>query len=321
MTAGPTGVHTPGIGERLWNAAPVLLTLANLFWAGNFIVGRAAALMPGGLDALGLAFWRWLAAFVIVAAIAGRRAWSERAEVMRHLPLLSLYGLLSVTFYNTFVYLGLRETTALNALLLQSAMPLVVMATGAILFRDRIGLWQGVGIGVSLLGVLTILTRGAPQQLASLDLGHGGLLVLLGVVGNAVYFATLRKRPALHPLSFIVVTFGLGLVFLTPAYLLFSRPMTRPVMPADVGLVLYLAVCASIVALLFFNRGIQLVGASRAAPYLHLMPLLGSLLSILLLGETFRLFHLVGMALIFAGIWLASAARGARRPEAGQPSP
>ncbi|MBB4302802.1 drug/metabolite transporter (DMT)-like permease [Rhodobium orientis] len=320
MTVQSENIRLPGRmwGRRLWSVAPLLLALANLFWAGNFIIGRAVADMPGGLDPWGLAYWRWLVAFVLIFPFCVRQALRELPVILANLPMLCLFGLLSVTLYNTLIYLGLEQTTALNALLLQSTMPLAIMAMGYLLFRDTISSRQGIGLASSLAGVLVILTHGSLDRLSSVDLGSGSLYVLVAVLGNACYFALLRKRPRLSAMSFLFVIFGLGLVFLTPCYFLWSRPMARPVAAGDVALILYLAVCASILALLFFNRGVELIGANRASPYLHLMPVIGSVLSIVILGEQIRAYHLVGIAMVGFGLWLSRP----RRPRAtAQSSP
>lgn len=296
----------PGLSARLWQAAPILLACANLFWAGNFVLARSVATTPGGLDPIGLAFWRWVLALALILPVGGRIAWRERRVLRAHLPILTLYAALSVSLYNTLVYVGLRETTAVNALLLQSTMPILVMLVGFALFHDRIGFWQVLGVLLSLAGVLVVLAKGSFGGLADFRIGRGELTVLLGVLANAVYFTTLRKRPPLHPLAFLTAIFTIGVVLLVPAWLVWSTPMHRAIAPSDLLQVGYLALCASILALLFFNRGVALIGANRASAYLHLMPVTGSVLSVLFLGEAFRGYHLAGIALVFAGLWLSS---------------
>ncbi|WP_252737583.1 DMT family transporter [Citreicella sp. C3M06] len=289
--------------ERFWSAAPLLLSLASLFWAGNFVVGRAFG-GEGTLSPVALAFWRWAAAFVLVLLLGGARAWRERAAIARSLPLLTAYALLSVTLYNTLVYAGLKSTTTINALLLQSTMPVMILVCGAAIYRDRIDLSRAGGVVLSLAGVLLILSEGDTAGLGALELGRGGGLVLAGVAANAIYFSTLRSRPDLHPMTFLVAIFGLGTFLLLPFWIQSGAAVPQgAVQLAGIG---YLALCASLLALLFFNRGIALIGAGRAGVFLHLMPVFGSLLSMLVLDEQLRLFHAFGFALVLSGVLLAT---------------
>jgi len=294
------------LGRRLWHMAPLLLPLASLMWAGNFIVGRFAGLEASGLDPVSLAFFRWIAASVLIVLIGGRFAWRDRQAIRRHLPILALFGLLSVTSYNTLIYLGLQTTTALNGLLLQSVLPLMAMAFGLLLYRNPVTGRQGIGILLSLLGVAWILTRGNPTHLLEAGFGIGDLYVLAAVISYAIYSAMLRQRPAIHPLSFLVVAFLTGTAFLFPIWLFTGGPATLPSRPEDWLMIAYLAVFASILAALFFNQGVALIGANRATAYLHLMPVFGSLLAVALLGERLQLYHIGGALGVIAGLVVAS---------------
>ncbi|RAP42350.1 hypothetical protein BYZ73_06240 [Rhodovulum viride] len=297
--------------SRLWSAAPLLLTLASLFWAGNFVLGRAVgAGAAGDLGPVALAFWRWVAAFALVLALGGRLAWRERREIARAWPFLLFAGLMSVSAYNTLIYVGLQSTPVLNALLLQSAIPVLILVAGFAIYRDRIGWMQVLGVALSLAGVIWILTEGHPARLLEIGLGRGDALVLLGVAGNAVYFATLRSGPRLHPMAFLVAIFGLGLALLAPVWWLSGHELPRQ--PVDALSIGYLAVFASLLALLFFNRGVALIGAARAGGFLHLMPVFGSLLSAVFLAEMPRTYHLIGGAVVIAGVLLAQGVL--RRP-------
>jgi drug/metabolite transporter (DMT)-like permease len=294
----------PLLLNRLWSTASLLLALASLFWAGNFIVGRAFGASGTGLSPVALAFWRWLAAFALVLLIGGGKAWADRRRILRALPLLVYYGLLSVTLYNTLIYIGLKETTTISALLLQSTMPVIILMCCAGIYRERITLQQIGGIIVSLFGLLWVLTRGNPAQVTGMDLGFGSVIVLLGVASNALYFATLRSRPDMHPLSFLVMTFGTGTALLFPIWIWQSAQVPSNIM--QIGAIGYLALFSSLLALLFFNRGVALIGSARAGAFLHLMPVFGTILSIVFLGEKLRGFHVTGFVLVLCGVFLAT---------------
>lgn len=286
--------------------APLLLSAASMMWAGNFIAGRFAGIEGSGLDPVSLAFFRWIAASILIVVIGGRLAWRDRHVIRRHLPILSLFGFLSVTSYNTLIYLGLQTTTALNGLLLQSVLPLMAMAFGLLLYRNPVTGRQAVGIALSLFGVAWMLSRGNPTHLLETGFGIGDLYVLGAVISYAIYSAILRQRPPIHPLSFLVVAFLTGTLFLFPIWLVTSGPTALPSRLEDWLMIAYLAAFASILAALFFNQGVALIGANRATSYLHLMPIFGSLLAVALLGERLQSYHIGGALGVIAGLAVAS---------------
>ncbi len=287
--------------------AYLLLTLAALFWSGNFIVGRE---VRDVVPPVALAFWRWSGGFLIVLPLAWPHLRRDLPELLRRWPMLLLLSATGIACYNTFIYIGLGTTTALNALLMQSAMPLVIIAWSFALFGERPGWLPDLAVLVSLLGVLTIVTGGEPWALAEVTLNRGDLWVFVAVVTYALYSALLRKRPSVHPASFIAATFLIGTAMLAPLYLreIGQGLVIHPEPRAWMALV-YVATFPAVAAYFCWNRGVQLVGANRAGQFFHLMPVFGSGLAILVLGEEFRAYHAAGAALIFLGIVLAVARR------------
>ena len=282
----------------------LLLTLAVFLWSGNFIVGRA---VHGEIPPVALAFWRWAGASLLVLVPALPHLRCDWHRMRGHWPMLLLLSAIGISAFNTLVYTGLQWTQAINALLMQSLMPVLIVALSFVLFGDRINFRQVCGILLSLLGALTIILRGEPQALGSLSLNVGDLLVFVAVVCYGAYSVLLRKRPAIHPLSYVAVTFVAGSLMLVPFYLW----ETLAVGPIPIGAksllaVGYVAVFPSIVSYLCFNRGVELVGANRAGLFIHLMPVFGSAMAILFLGETLRWFHGLGIPLIASGIFLAT---------------
>lgn len=290
--------------RRLYDRPYLLISLATLFWAGNFVLGRAVS---GEVPPVGLAFWRWFGGALIVAPFALpylRRDWPAVRTSWRTLLLL---GFLGIAVFNTLIYAGLARTTAINALLLQSIQPVVIIIFSYLIFRDTIGMRQALAVAVSLLGVVTIIARGDLRALAALAFNSGDLLVLVAIVAYAAYTALLRRRPPIHPLSFLLATFTVGVVLLLPLYIaegLSGRPM-QPT-PVTLGAVAYVAIFPAILAYLCFNRSVELLGANRAGHFFHLQPAFGVVLAMIFLGERFAPFHAVGIALIVAGILLAT---------------
>jgi drug/metabolite transporter (DMT)-like permease len=287
----------------------LLLTLAPLFWSGNFVLGRA---VHEAVPPVGLAFWRWVGAFLLVLPFAWPALRRDWPALLRHRRMLLLLSFLGVAAFNTLVYLGLGFTSALNALLLQSAMPVLILAMSFLLFRERVTPLQGFGVALSLTGAVAVITRGDLAALATLALNPGDLVILVAICCYAAYSALLRRRPPVAPLTFLAATFGLGATMLLPAFLL-EQAFVRTMSAAAETLlaVAYVAVFPSVLAYFCFNRGVELVGANRAGVFIHLMPLFGGAMAVLFLGEAPRPAHAIGIALILAGI--ALAARPGRR--------
>lgn len=237
-------------------------------------------------------------------------------------------GILGVGNFNLFVYVGLHETTATNALLLQSACPAFIVALSAAAGAGRPSPRQLAGIAVSLAGVVTILTRGAPAAISALAFTRGDVWVLAAVLSWAIYTLLLARRPAgVEPLALLAALIAVGVAWIAPFYAWERARGVRMTLDAvTAGSIAYVAVFASVLAYRLWNEGVARVGADRAGVFLHLMPAFGSLLAIVLLGEVPRPFHLAGFALVLAGVYLAgvvaprraTASRGGEGPAASR---
>ncbi len=295
------------LASRLWRAAPVLLCLTMLFWAGNSIAGRA---MAGVVPPMSLSFWRWVLAAVLITPFAWPHLKTDFAQLRRHWPMVVLLSATGVASFGALLYLGLESTTALNSLLMQAAIPPLILLFALVFLRERTGWPQTLGVVLSLAGVLVVIAQGRPWDLLHLDIHPGDGIVLVGVLLYAAYSLLLRRKPAVHPLSLLWATFVVSILLLAPLYAWeVSRLGGFTVTPQALAGLAYVAVFPSFLAYLFFNRGVELLGAGRAGHFMHLMPVFGSVLAVALLGEAFHGFHAVGVALIAAGIVLASFRR------------
>jgi drug/metabolite transporter (DMT)-like permease len=297
--------------RSLWHSAWGLLVAANLFWAGNIVLARG---MAGQVPPVALAYWRWTGAFVIAVGFAWPRLKTDLPVMLRHWKMMLVLSATGIASYNTMSYIGLTSTTALNVLLLQSATPLIIIVWAYLLFRETPTTRQTLGVLVSLAGVAAIAGHGSWEMLAHLRLNRGDIWVLAALVIYGFYCVTLRKRPQVHPLSFLVAAMGLGSLMMLPFMLgeFAAGARIHGGLPSYVGIA-YTAVLPSFVAYLFFNRGVELIGAGPAGQSMHLMPLFGSILAVFFLHEQFQTYHAFGIAMIAAGIVLASLGT-ARRP-------
>jgi drug/metabolite transporter (DMT)-like permease len=294
--------------------AYILLTMTVLFWSGNFVLGRGVhELIPP----LTLAFYRWLGALVILLPFAWPHLVRDRQRIVRHWKLLALLALLSVTNFNTFIYLALNTTTVANTVLINSTMPIFIVVIAWWLLGERVSPRQGVGVALSLAGMLWIITKGSPASLLATRFTPGDLWTLAAALSWAVYTVLLRYRPpALHPMSLLTVIVAMGLLPLIPLYL-WDLAAGRTVSASwpVAGSIAYVALFPSVLAYLFWNRAVGLVGPARAGIFIHLMPVFGIVLAALLLAEMPRGYHLEGVLMIFPGIFLTSYQRTAKDPE------
>ncbi|QIG94951.1 MULTISPECIES: DMT family transporter [unclassified Bradyrhizobium] len=295
---------TPASGSWIANQPYLLLCITAMCWAGNAIVGRLAA---GHIPPVTLSFLRWSAAFLIILPFAWKHLARDWPAIRKNLGIMMLLSITGISAFNTLQYWALEHTQALNTLLLQSAAPLVVALWSLILLGTRLTLAQLLGVSLSLCGVLVILLHGDLTTLSKIDFNKGDLIFTVALVIFALYSVLTLKRPNIHGLSVAAFTFGCGALFLVPFFI--WELGARPVMQLTTNNLLslfYVAVFPSTLAYLCFNRGVQLIGANRAAPFFHMVPVFGTIMSIVFIGEHPQAFHFIGFALVLAGVFVAS---------------
>ncbi len=287
----------------LWSRAYPLLTITALFWAGNSIVGRAArdVVPPAALS-----FWRWTIALALLLPLAWPHLKRDWPMLRANWPMVVLLGALAIGAFNTMLYTGLQSTTALNSMLIQSALPALVLIGGALVMGDRTSARQVAGVVISLAGVLAIIARGDPALLWAMQLNIGDAIIGAAVLLWALYSVLLRRRPVVHPLSFLAASIVVGIAVIAPVYAheLWSGRLIVPGMESALAIA-YVSIFPSFLAYLFFNRGVELIGSAATGQYMNVMPLMGAGLAMLFLGERLHLFHIAGLALIVVGIVVA----------------
>ena len=295
---------SPRSGNWLADQPYLLLSITALCWAGNAIVGRLAA---GHIPPVTLSFLRWAFAFLIILPFAWKHLVHDWAAIRSRLGIMILLSITGIGAFNTLQYWALEHTQALNTLLLQSAGPLVVAVWSLALLGVRLTLAQAAGVLLSMAGVLIILMHGDLTKLSNIEFNLGDLIFLVALVIFGLYSVLSLKRPDIHGLSFVAFTFGAGAACLIPLFI--WELFTRPAMQIDANNLLtlfYVAVFPSTLAYLCFNRGVQLIGANRAAPFFHVVPVFGTVMSIAFLGEHPQAFHFIGFALVLTGVFVAS---------------
>jgi drug/metabolite transporter (DMT)-like permease len=304
--------QTSSARSRNWlaNQPYLLLSITALCWAGNAIVGRLAA---GHIAPVTLSFLRWSFAFLIILPFAWRHLVRDWPAIRSRLGIMILLSITGIGAFNTLQYWALEHTQALNTLLLQSAGPLVVAVWSLLLLGVRLTLAQAAGVMLSMAGVLIILMHGDLTKLSGIDFNIGDLIFIVALAIFGIYSVLSLKRPDIHGLSFVAFTFGAGAACLVPLFIweLFARPLMQ-IDTANLLTLAYVALFPSTIAYLCYNRGVQLIGANRAAPFFHVVPVFGTIMSIVFLGEHPQAFHFIGFALVLAGVFVAS-----RKPNTG----
>lgn len=294
---------------RLYRAPGILLVLTMLFWAGNTNIGRFAA---GYLPPVALGTLRWLGAALILLPFAWPYLRADWPKIRKNLPMLAALSLFGVSAYNTLTYIGLQYTEVVNATILQSVGPLIIVGFSFLLFGERLGPRELTGMLLSLAGIVVIVCRGEPAALLEFRLNVGDFILLLAIIAYALYSALLKRRPALHPVSLVMLTMAWGALLLLPFMAAeMAAGLRMPLeLPAFV-IIAYVIVFPSLLAHFFFMRGVELLGPNRAAPYMYLVPVFASAIAIATLGERLHAFHVAGFALVIGGVALATYRRSA----------
>ncbi len=284
--------------------ATLALVAAILFWAGNSVAGRMSI---GVVPPVALAFWRWFFAFVCLLLMTWRQLYVHRATIWSYRYRLLILAVLSVTTFNTLLYLAAQSTQAVNIALIQTSLPLVTIILSIFLLNEIPRLRQVMGLLIILAGLLYVISRGEWRQLLLLQSQRGDLYMLVAVTCWGLY-SVLYKRFAI-PLPGIVilsVLVGIGMPVLLPFYLWeYSLVGGFAVSFHSMALLAYVTVFASILSYLAWNNGVRMLGSNSASLFNSLMPVFVALLAFLFLGESLHAYHFTGGGLIMAGLWLA----------------
>lgn len=283
-----------------------LAVLAAFIWSGNFIIARKVI---RDIPPVSLAFYRWLLASVIIFPFAANKFRKEWPAVKKSLHYLFWVSLTGIALFNTFVYVGAHYTTAINLTLIgTTTSPIVATILARIFLKEEIGWMKLVGLLFCITGVLLLLSRGDFHNLLTLKFSTGDFWVLAAACCFAVYNTMAKKKPAtISPLNFLFVIFTMGTLLLLPFYL--WEMNMKPAIAWSSGLagsILYLALGASVICFLIWNIAISKIGAARTILFGNLIPVFGTIGSVIFLNEEFNWVHVASMIIVFTGIVLAN---------------
>ncbi|MRT94352.1 DMT family transporter [Ancylomarina sp. 16SWW S1-10-2] len=275
--------------------------LATAFWSGNFVVSRG---LSESIHPFSLAFYRWFMASLIFTPFAIKSVKKEWSIIKKRFPYLFITALLGVSIFNTLIYFAGRSTTAVNMSLIMLTFPIFILLISILFFKERLGLKKILGILVVLSGVISIASQGHPSNLLDLTLNEGDPLMLLAAFMFAVHSHLIKNKD--KQMSIITLqysTFAIGAILLLPFHLWVSNTSQEVVFTLPIiGSILYIAVCASLVSFLSWNKAIEKIGAVSAGMIYYLLPLFSGLVAFILLGEKLHFYHLISGLLIVSGI-------------------
>ncbi|MCY0096437.1 DMT family transporter [Hoeflea ulvae] len=283
--------------------AYLFLIITALSWGGNAVAGKLAV---GHISPMILTSVRWALAFAIVLMFALPQVRRDIKTIRKHLPLLFCYGMFGFTFFNVLLYSALEHTTAINVAIEQAGMPMVIFLANFILFRIRVTPAQIIGFALTLIGVGITAASGSLARLITLELSRGDALMLLAVLFYGGYTVALRYKPVLHWQSMITVMAGSAFLTSLP-FAAFELGRGTAILPDTTGwlVAIFTAVFPSLVAQVLYIKGNEIIGSNRAGIFINLVPIFGTILSVLILGEILHLYHVVALVLVLSGIWLS----------------
>ena len=286
--------------------AYLLLILTTIFWSGNFIVGKAASTYQ--IPPFTLNFYRWLFAGLILLPFTFKEILNKKHHIINNLGLYVVLGITSITIFNSTVYYSLYHTQVINGILLISTIPVWIIFFSFLLKIEKTNIYQIFGVIFSLIGVMAIITKSDIKIFLNLQFNKGDISMVIAMLSWAIYSSLLKKkRYELSQLSLLQIIIFTGLIFLTPIYILELNYGYKIIIGTPFILTLiYVVIFPGLLAFIFWIKGISIIGANRAGVFLHLMPIFGSTLAIIIFNEKFMYYHIFGTIFIILGLFLSN---------------
>ena len=288
------------------NLAYFILILTTIFWSGNFIVGKAASTYD--IPPFSLNFYRWFFAGLILFPFTIKELIAKKEYILVNIGFFTILGITSITIFNSIVYYSLYYTQVISGILMISTIPVWIIFISSILNIEKTNIFQIIGVIFSLTGVIFIITKADLEIIKNLDFNKGDLSMVVAMFSWAVYSALLkRKKYEISQVTLLQVVIITGLIFLTPIYFIEMYMGNVIVMGIPFVLTLtYVVFFPGLASFFFWIKGISIIGANRAGVFLHLMPIFGAIMAMLIFNERFMFYHIFGAIFIIAGITLSN---------------
>ena len=286
--------------------AYVFLFLTVTFWAGNFVVGKFASIYE--VPPFSLNFYRWLFAWLILAPFTLPEIIKKKDYIINNYKLFIILGVTSITIFNSIVYYSLNFTQVISGVLMISTIPVMIMFFSSIFKIEKTNIFQIIGVILSFLGVIIIITKANFEILKNLNFNKGDVTMVVAMFSWALY-STLLKRQTyeISQLSLLQVVMSFGLVFLIPIYFIEYQLGFRITLDKPFYLILsYVVLLPGLASFILWIKGISMIGANRSGVFLHLMPILSAIMAMIIFNEKFMFYHMLGACFIITGILLSN---------------
>ena len=283
-----------------------ILILTTIFWSGNFIVGKAASMFE--IPPFSLNFYRWFFAGLILLPFTYKEIINKKKYILKNLGFFIILGITSITIFNSIVYYSLYYTQVISGILMISTIPVWIIFISSILNIEKTNIFQIIGVILSLTGVIFIITKADLNLVKNLDFNKGDLSMVVAMFSWAIYSALLKsKKYEISQVSLLEVVIICGLTFLIPIYFIEMNMGNPIILGKPFYLILgYVVIFPGLAAFFFWIKGISIIGANRAGIFLHLMPIMGAIMAMLIFDEKFMFYHILGAIFIIAGITLSN---------------
>ena len=283
-----------------------ILILTTIFWSGNFIVGKAASMFQ--IPPFSLNFYRWFFAGLILLPFTYKEIINKKKYILENLGFFIILGITSITIFNSIVYYSLYYTQVISGILMISTIPVWIIFISSILNIEKTNIFQILGVVLSLTGVIFIITKADLNLIKNLDFNKGDLSMVVAMFSWAIYSALLkRKKYEISQISLLEVVIICGLIFLVPIYFIEMNMGKLIILDKPFYLTLaYVVIFPGLASFFFWIKGISIIGANRAGIFLHLMPIFGAIMAMLIFDEKFMYYHFLGAIFIIAGITLSN---------------
>ena len=288
------------------NLAYLLLILASLFWSGNFIVGKAASTFE--IPPFSLNFYRWLFAWLILLPFTYKELINKKNYILNNKVFFIILGITSITIFNSIVYYSLNFTQVISGVLMISTIPVMIMFISSLLNIEKTNIFQIIGVVLSLTGVVFIITKADLELIKNLDFNKGDLTMVIAMLSWATYSTLLKKKKyEISQITLLQVVITFGFIFLIPIYFIEMNMGYIIKLEKPFYLTLaYVVIFPGLASFFFWIKGIGLIGANRAGVFLHLMPIFGAIMAMIIFDEKFMFYHFLGAIFIIAGITLSN---------------
>ena len=278
---------------------------ATLLWSANMVIASG---IKGHIPPIGLAFWRWTVACIVLAPFAIKSTVGSFKIVKKHIRYLTLTAVLGITIFNTLIYFAGKTTSAVNLSLIAISIPLFIVVLSRIIFKEKVSNTKIVGIVTIITGVLVLISKGSLQALLHINFTIGDLLMLAACFFFAYYTILVRQKPdELTSKVFLFSVFVIGTILLFPFYVYEHIYYQKVIFDTKTALVIsYVGVCASLISFYLWNEAIRLIGTSKTALIYYLIPVFSGILAYFFLNQAILLTQIISMGIIISGLLITN---------------